>query len=161
MDECQELKSIKYKSMLLSGNNDKKETVENLSNLDIFLEDEKKNTINEPWTKLDKTTKLIKFNDFIKLYTIQNNQYMNNDNSNILFNFLSSNLAKKRLLKAKEVLYDKENGKIISIPSLLYNNTTKKFTLKRCDKRQSTTKSLAPKNKNKDNKNKDNDKNKN
>jgi hypothetical protein len=161
MDECQELKSIKYKSMLLNGNNDKKETVENLSNLDIFLEDEKKNTINEPWTKLDKTTKLIKFNDFIKLYTIQNNQYMNNDNSNILFNFLSSNLAKKRLLKSKEVLYDKENGKIISIPSLLYNNTTKKFTLKRCDKRQSTTKSLAPKNNINNKKNKDNDKNKN
>ena len=57
MNECHELKSIKYKSMLLNGNNDKKETVENVSNLDFFLEDEKKNTINEPWTKLDKTTK--------------------------------------------------------------------------------------------------------
>jgi hypothetical protein len=27
----------------------------------------------------------------------------------------------------------------------MYNNTTKKFTLKRCEKRQSTLKSLAPK----------------
>ena len=152
MNECHELKSIKYKSMLLNGNNDKKETVENVSNLDFFLEDEKKNTINEPWTKLDKTTKLLKFNDFVNEYIKQNEDYDNINNN--LFNFLSGNLARKRLLKAKEVLYDKDNGKIISIPSLLYNNNTKKFTLKRCEKRQSTTKSLAPKKCKKSDKNK-------
>ena len=64
-NECVELKNIKYKSMLLNGNGDEKEeTVENLSNLDVFLADEKKSISNEPWTKLDKTTKLLKFNDF-------------------------------------------------------------------------------------------------
>ena len=42
-NECVELKNIKYKSMLLTGNLDEKEeTVENMSNLDIFLEGEKK-----------------------------------------------------------------------------------------------------------------------
>ena len=57
-NECVELKNIKYKSMLLNGNNEEiKETVENLSNLDNFLEDEKKHISKEPWTKLDKTTK--------------------------------------------------------------------------------------------------------
>ena len=57
-NECVELKNIKYKSMLLNGNGDEKEeTVENLSNLDVFLADEKKSISNEPWTKLDKTTK--------------------------------------------------------------------------------------------------------
>ena len=54
-------------------------------------------------------------------------------------------MDRKRLLKAKEVIYNKEIGKIQSIPSLSYNVTTKKFTLKRCEKRQSTLKSLAPK----------------
>ena len=68
-NECVELKNIKYKSMLLTGNvENKKETVENVSNLDLFLEDEKKNIFNEPWNKLDKTTKLIKFNDFVNNY---------------------------------------------------------------------------------------------
>jgi hypothetical protein len=33
---------------------------------------------------------------------------------------------------------------ITSIPCLLFNSALKKFTLKRCDKRQSTLKSLAP-----------------
>ena len=42
-------------------------------------------------------------------------------------------------------LYDKDTGKILEIPSLIYSTSTKKFTLKRCEKRQSTLKSLAPK----------------
>ena len=152
-NECHELKNIKYKSMLLTGNvENKKETVENVSNLDLFLEDEKKNIFNEPWNKLDKTTKLIKFNDFVNNYnTDQNSSEINKDD---LMKFLSITLDSKRLLKAKEVLYNKETGKITSIPSLIYNNTSKKFTLKRCDKRPSTLKSLAPKK----NKNKKNDK---
>ena len=143
-NECVELKNIKYKSMLLNGNGDEKEeTVENLSNLDLFLADEKKSISNEPWTKLDKTTKLLKFNDFIDEY-IEQHKYSQDDKIS-LFNFLSTNLDRKRLLKTKEVLYNKETGKILSIPSLIYNTGAKKFTLKRCDKRQSTLKSLAPK----------------
>tara|TARA_B100001059_G_C17371484_1_gene349935 strand:- start:16 stop:495 length:480 start_codon:yes stop_codon:yes gene_type:complete len=152
-NECHELKNIKYKSMLLTGNiEEKQEIVENLSNMDSFLEHEKKNISNEPWTKLDKTTKLMKFNDFVNNYTIE--QEYSELNKNELMNFLSTTLDSKRLLKAKEVIYNKENGKITSIPSLVYNNTSKKFTLKRCDKRPSTLKSLAPKK----NKNKKNDK---
>lgn len=143
-NECVELKNIKYKSMLLSGNLDeKKETVENMSNLDIFLEGEKKSKNSEPWTKLDKTTKLLKFAEFVEEYC-EKNEYNSNDKKELL-SFLSNNLDRKRLLKAKEVIYNKETGKIDSIPSLLFNSTSKKFTLKRCDKRQSTLKSLAPK----------------
>ena len=68
-NECIELKNIKYKSMLLSGNtkDDVKETVENMSNLDIFLNDEKQTVTNEPWIKLDKTTKLQKFKEYVEL----------------------------------------------------------------------------------------------
>ena len=127
-NECVELKNIKYKSMLLNGNGDEKEeTVENLSNLDLFLADEKKSISNEPWTKLDKTTKLLKFNDFIDEY-IEQHKYSQDDKTS-LFNFLSTNLDRKRLLKTKEVLYNKEIGKIISIPSLSFNNISKKFIL--------------------------------
>jgi len=102
-DECLELKNIKYKSMLLTGNiEEKKETVENLSNLDVFLEDEKKNISNEPWTKLDKTTKLIKINDFVNEYSIEQNY--SELSKNDLMDFLSITLDRKRLLKSKEVL---------------------------------------------------------
>lgn len=148
-NECIELKNIKYKSMLLSGNSEEPiETVENLSNLEHFLAGEKKNSSNEVWTKLDKTTKLLKFDEFTNEYCREHNH--GKDDKNELFIFLHTNLDRKRLLKVKEVIYDKDTGKIKSIPSLMYNSSTKKFTLKRCDKRPSTLKSLAPKkNKNK------------
>ena len=142
-NECIELKNIKYKSMLLSGNtkDDVKETVENMSNLDIFLNDEKQTVTNEPWIKLDKTTKLQKFKDYIEL----NYKEETTDEKNSLYRVLATNLDRKKLLRAKDVLYDKDNGVITSIPVLQFNPTTKKFTLKRCEKRQSTLKSLAPK----------------
>ena len=142
-NECIELKNIKYKSMLLSGNtkDDVKETVENMSNLDIFLNDEKQTVTNEPWIKLDKTTKLQKFKDYIEISYKEETT----DEKNSLYRVLATNLDRKKLLKAKDVLYDKDNGVITSIPVLQFNSTTKKFTLKRCEKRQSTLKSLAPK----------------
>jgi len=143
-DECVELKNIKYKSMLLNGSNEEvKETVENVSNLDSFLEEEKQTSSNEPWIKLNKTTKLIKFQEFVEKYSIDNK--LNQDETTDLFKFLSTNLDRKRFLKTKEVNYDKDSGVILSIPSLFYNSSNKKFTLKRSDKRQSTLKSLAPK----------------
>ena len=61
-----------------------------------------------------------------------------------LYQFLLSNLEQKKLVRAKDVIYDKVTGLIASIPCLLFNSALKKFTLKRCDKRQSTLKSLAP-----------------
>jgi hypothetical protein len=143
-DECVELKNIKYKSMLLNSSNEEvEETVENLSNLETFLQEEKNNSSNEPWIKLNKTTKLIKFQEFVEKYSIENK--LSQDDKLDLFKFLSTNLDRKRFLKTKEVNYDKDSQVIISIPSLFYNSSNKKFTLKRCEKRVSTLKSLAPK----------------
>lgn len=145
-DECVELKNIKYKSMLLNNTiEEKEETKENMSNLDEFLEGEKKNNTGDPWAKLDKTSKLLKFNEFVYSYCNEHN-YSGEDKTDLI-KMLSTNLDRKKLLKTKEVVYDKDNGKIISIPALHYNVSTKKFTLKRCDKRPSTLKSLAPKKK--------------
>lgn len=143
-DECVELKNIKYKSMLLNSSNEEvEETVENLSNLESFLQEEKNNSSNEPWIKLNKTTKLIKFQEFVEKYSIENK--LSQDDKLDLFKFLSTNLDRKRFLKTKEVNYDKDYGIIISIPALFYNSSNKKFTLKRSEKRISTLKSLAPK----------------
>ena len=87
-NECMELKNIKYKSMLLSGSSEeKKETVENLSNLETFLEDEKKKSNTEPWTKLDKTTKLLKFSEFIEGYCLEH-KYSDSDKKELYYPFL-------------------------------------------------------------------------
>ena len=63
------------------------------------------------------------------------------DNINDIINYID----KKQLQKTKDVIYDKDMGQIKSIPNLLFNKITKKFTIKRNDKQNSTIKSLGPK----------------
>ena len=64
--ECQELKNIKYKTMLLNGVQlQETKSSNDLSNLDKFLENDKNNNINEPWCKLNKTIKMRKLQEFV------------------------------------------------------------------------------------------------
>ena len=142
--QCLELKNIKYKTMLLNG----KQLVEtafsdDLSNLNKFLETEKTNNDNEPWTKLNKTMKLHKLYNFVETYSMSNN--LDNEESTLLLNFLKEAIDRKKLSKVKEVLYDKDTGIIKQIPGLFYTKQTKHFTIKNVDKRVSTSKSLPPK----------------
>jgi len=146
-EECVELRNMKYKSMLLKKTNTKQLTKCN-SNLDIdsFLEKERTQNKEEQWAKLDKSMKIIKINTFVEHYSSENN--LNDKDKLFLHDFLLYCLEQKKLIKTKDVLYDKINGTITSIPCLLYTPTlTKKFTLKRCEKRPSTLSSLAPKSK--------------
>lgn len=143
-DECIELKNINYKNMLLNGNmmHESKQT-DNLSNLEKFLEDDKNNNQNEPWSKLDKTVKTKKLLLFSENYAKENNY---TEEEHLLLNlFLKDCLDRKRLQRVKDVEYDKTKGEVKTIPALLYNKGTKHFTLKNVDKRVSTLKSLAPK----------------
>ena len=143
-DECNELKTIKYKSMLLKNNNDEKEELkENVKNMEDFLLNENTTKFSEPWNKLNKTYKLLKINEYVDKFA-KEKKYNDKQKADLL-DFLTMNIDRKRLLKSKEVNYDKDKQEIINIPGLTLNNTTKKFTLKRVDKKPSTMKSLAPK----------------
>lgn len=155
IDECQELKNIKYKTMLLNGNPlPETKSTNDLTNLDKFLEDEKTNNSNEPWCKLNKTSKTKKMIDYVEIYKKDKN--LDEDESNNLISFLRDCLDKKKLQRVKDVIYDKTNGTIKDIPALFYTKNTKHFTLKNIDKRVSTLKSLAPKKGHKSIKNKNN-----
>ena len=61
-DECLELKNIKYKTMLLNGNNKQFNHTksEKMAEIDRFLEKERKMNRAEPWGKLDQTQKIRK-----------------------------------------------------------------------------------------------------
>lgn len=143
-DECNELKTIKYKSMLLKNNNDEKEELkENVNNMEHFLANENTTKFSEPWNKLNKTYKLLKISEYVDKFAKE--KKLGEKQRVDLLDFLTTNIDRKRLLKSKEVNYDKDKQEIISIPGLSINNTTKKFTLKRIDKKPSTLKSLAPK----------------
>jgi len=146
-EECTELRNMKYKSMLLKKTNTKQLTKCN-SNVDIdsFLEKERTQNKEDQWAKLDKSMKISKITTFVERYSNENN--LNENDKTVLHDFLCYCIEQKKLTKTKEVVYDKVNGTITSIPCLLYTPTLcKKFTLKRCEKRPSTLSSLAPKSK--------------
>ena len=145
-NKCQELKNLKYKTMLLNSvplQETKTTSFNDLSNLDKFLENEKNNNVNEPWCKLNKTIKTKKIQEYVQVYKQENN--LNDEESVILFSFLKDCIDRKKLQRVKDVLYDKENGNIKEIPALCYVKSNKHFTLKNMDKRVSILKSLAPK----------------
>ena len=143
-NQCRELNNIKYKTMLLNGVPLPETTSSNnLTNLDKFLENEKNNNVNDAWCKLNKTTKMIKIQEYVDNYKIVND--FTSEESDSLFTFLKECIDRKKLYRVKDVLYDKETGKIKEIPALCYVKTTKHFTLKNIDKRINTLKSLAPK----------------
>lgn len=144
--ECQELKNLKYKAMLLNGplpQDIKTPSYSNLSNLDKFLENEKNTNSNEPWCKLNKTIKTKKLLDYVAIYKEENS--LSEQESEHLFSFLKECIDRKKLQRVKDVIYDKDTGIIKKIPALCYIKTTKHFTLKNVDKRISTLKSLPTK----------------
>ena len=143
-EECIELKNIKYKTMLMSGNAIKEtKTSNDMSKLDKFLEQDKTNNENESWTKLDKTVKTRKLIVFVEKYKTDNE--LTDEEGQMLITFLKDCLDKKKIQRIKDVIYDKETGAIKEIPALFFNKPTKHFTLKHTDKRVSTLKSLPQK----------------
>jgi hypothetical protein len=143
-NECNELKSIKYKTLLMNGVTwPESKSSSNLSNLDKYLENEKNNNANEPWSKLDKTAKIKKLAVFAESY--KSDQKLSDEEYSKLIIFLKDCLDRKKLQRVKDVIYDKTNGEVKDIPALHHNKQSNHFTLKNVDKRISTTRSLAPK----------------
>jgi hypothetical protein len=144
--DCNELKSLKYKTMILNGviwPETKSST--DLVNLDKFLENEKINNSNEPWSKLDKTAKLKKLfafaDNYKSVHELSEEEYVH------LISFFKDCLDRKKLQRVKDVVYNKETGEIKDIPALHHNKPTNHFTLKNMDKRVSTLRGLTPKKK--------------
>ena len=151
-DECLELRNIKYKTMLLNGSKkDLSTIVQDVSNLDILLEEESELNKKEAWNKLDKSEKMNKIHNYInklvKEYKLNSNEIEG------LKEYLSQNIDKKNLLKNKDVIYSKETGILECIPNLQFNNTTRKFTLKK-QAMPSALKSVGPTRKNRSKSNK-------
>uniref|UniRef100_A0A6C0C5X7 Uncharacterized protein n=1 Tax=viral metagenome TaxID=1070528 RepID=A0A6C0C5X7_9ZZZZ len=140
-EECQELKNIKYQTMLLN-NNSKFAAKANSDNLDDFLRQETANNKNKPWSKLGRSTKLKKLDIFVTRFSNENE--LTEVEKKKLVIYLNESLNRKKLQRVKDVNYDVKSGSIKAIPGLQFNKDKKKFTLKRIDKKKSTMKGLAP-----------------
>jgi hypothetical protein len=143
--DCTELKTIKYKSMMMTGGVVRESPMtNNIDNLDAFLEKEKNSNKGEPWSKLDKTAKIKKLSFFVEAYMEE--QHIPQQEADLMLSFLKDCLDRKRLSRVKDVIYDKTTGIVKDIPALHFNKSANHFTLKNTDKqRTSTLKSLPPK----------------
>tara|TARA_Y100000591_G_C21231011_1_gene404478 strand:- start:85 stop:510 length:426 start_codon:yes stop_codon:yes gene_type:complete len=112
------------------------------SKIDQFLDRERKIDKKENWTRLDRTTKLVKLREYAVRYVAEHKLEEGADDT--LMAYLEGCLNRRRFRCNKDVEYDKENGRIISLPALLYNKCSNRFTLKRAEGRASTTSSLGP-----------------
>tara|TARA_B100001057_G_scaffold415334_1_gene432834 strand:- start:15 stop:488 length:474 start_codon:yes stop_codon:yes gene_type:complete len=141
-DECQELKNIKYQTMLLTGSDKIKEPLQNVKSdsINSFLEKETISNKKESWNKLNKTTKIKLLYEYAE--TISISHLLNNLELKSLKLYLKGCLDRKQLQHVKDITYDKDTQKILSIPNLTFKD--KKFSLKRSERRVSTLKSLAP-----------------
>ena len=142
-DNCQELKNIAYKTMLLNGTDiNPKYSNENNNNLKIsnFLESESSANKKETWSKLDKTQKIKHLNMYAE--SLKEVDNLNKDEIINLKKYFVRCLDRKCLLKTKEVIYDKDNNKILNVPFLFFNEETRSYILRKDDKHVSTIKSL-------------------
>ena len=112
-------------------------------NIDNLLDQENIHNKTESWNKLNKTLKIQKLHHFSEKYGKEHKYSVKEIKQ--LKHFFTDSLEKKKLQKAKEVMYDKYTQEITEIPGLYYHATNKAFTIREDVKRQSTLKSLTPK----------------
>jgi hypothetical protein len=114
-----------------------------LSVLENLLECEQQHNKTEAWNKLDQPSRLQKLHAFAEKYG-RETSLPQKEIKNLKV-FLSQSLAKGKLNRAKDVVYDREAREVKSVPALHFNGDTKAFTLRLLDdKRPSTLKSLTP-----------------
>jgi hypothetical protein len=119
-------------------------TAFSLNAIDELLENERNKNKMESWNKLDKTVKLQKLHAFAERYCKENG--VAHKEIKTLKAFFNDCLERNKLAKTKDLVYDKDSGEIVSIPSLHFQTTMHNFTLKNTDpKRVSTLKSLNTK----------------
>jgi hypothetical protein len=112
--------------------------------IDHILEKETQKNKTESWNKLNKTIKIQKLHHYAEKYATEH-KYSERELTNLKKFFLES-LERGKLLKTKEVVYDKDQQQIDEIPGLFYHPNNHNFTLRIIDaKRVSTLKSLTPK----------------
>jgi hypothetical protein len=142
VDECPaELKTLRYKIMLMNGNTpppvEEKHKKNNYDNLQQFLEKEKDNNNKENWSKLNKSLKQKKLLEFVDNYRVAND--LTEEEHGRLTELLKVNMNRGKLAKNKEVNYDRTKGIIKDMPCLVFNKATRHFTIKNMDATKHST----------------------
>ena len=81
-----------------------------LSGVGMILDRESKRNKKEPWSKLNKTAKITKLQEYAGKIAVE--RKLTKPETLQLKRYLMSSLDRKRLIRVKDVTYDKEVGKI-------------------------------------------------
>lgn len=141
--ECKEYNSLKYKTMIMTGQNiDNKITNESSQQqLHDFLLNEKMNNQKQTWSKLSKTEKIRKIDRYIK-ETLNTKHRLTAEESDKLKTFVHNLIERRRLIKSTEICYDEDTGMVVDIPAVAFNSKARRFTLNR-EVSQTTNKSTT------------------
>lgn len=114
---------------------------DNEKDINEYIDNEKNNIYNKPWSKLNHGSKLNRLKLHINIledkYTLSKEE--KNDVSLLLINALK----KSKLNKVSELIYDPELGEIQEIKALSFNEETRKFTLKTTEQKHKPKKSKS------------------
>jgi hypothetical protein len=136
-NDCIELENIKYQTMLLNSNSNIVSVTTDTKNIDEILNQEMESNKKMQWNKLNKSNKLVLLKSFSSDHCKDKNY--NKEIEDILIDFLTVSLERKRITKIKDIIYDTKSGVIKDIPNLSFDPIKNKFTL-RCNKKNITQK---------------------
>ena len=127
--------NFKYRRMFLNPNPKNVVSAElNASHIDQQLTQESNLNKSAAWNKLGKTNKMKILNEYDdRCCAVEHG--LSVTEAAALKQYFSQSLDDKMLQHVKDVVYDKTTGQLVGIPPLLFNPVTRKFTLKRLDKK--------------------------
>ena len=102
-----------------------------------IINNEKKNIYFKSWNKLDNGLKINRLHKFIEIE--KEKRKLSENNKNKLSKLLLNAHANNKLNKISDVKYDIEKGEIIEIKILLFDEETKKYSLKIKESKPKTT----------------------
>ena len=127
---CKEYNTLKYKTMIMTGKNmDKKIANESSEEmLHDFLMLESSNNKKQQWSKLSKTFKIQKLQEFVDV-SLKEEHKLTQEECNQTMGYIKKLLERKKLTKNSEIDYNEETGTIESIHCIVFQPMHRKFTL--------------------------------
>jgi hypothetical protein len=127
-DECKEYNSLKYRTMISTGENIDTFSDATEESLNQFLNLDIENNKKGVWSKLSKTEKIKKIKSYVK-DTLTKTHALNEEEAATAIRFFILMIERKKLSKNNELSYNQENGNIDQIGGLLFNTESRKFTI--------------------------------
>ena len=97
--------------------------------VDRILSQECRRQPGRSWPRLDNTERVILLREFAESY-IAESELADGETAKLKL-FLEEAVRRKKLVRVKEVVFDKDENKVTAIPGLSYNPEARAFALKR------------------------------